>query len=119
MYLGDWIVFFFIVMPCLFAWGFALVDIFRREDMHGWQKAIWLVAVLIFPLVGTLVYYIFRPRQLPGERRMSSITASTDPELRYGSSRADQLTELAQLQKDGKITAEQFAAEKERILSGT
>ena len=29
-------------------------DLFRREDMSGWTKALWVIGVILFPYVGVL-----------------------------------------------------------------
>ena len=34
------------------------VDIFRRHDIGGWQKALWVVFVILIPFLGVLVYLI-------------------------------------------------------------
>ena len=34
------------------------VDIFRRHDIGGWQKALWVVSVILIPFLGVLVYLI-------------------------------------------------------------
>lgn len=51
-------------IPLMFLWGFALWDIFSRHDMRGWAKALWALAIVFFPIVGLLVYYIARPKDL-------------------------------------------------------
>jgi Phospholipase_D-nuclease N-terminal len=33
-------------------------DVFRRDDLSGWAKVIWLLLTLLFPAVGVLVYLI-------------------------------------------------------------
>ena len=33
-------------------------DLFRRDDMSGWAKVMWLLLTLLFPFVGVLVYVI-------------------------------------------------------------
>jgi Short C-terminal domain/Phospholipase_D-nuclease N-terminal len=33
-------------------------DLFRRRDIGGWAKALWIVGVIIFPYLGVLVYLI-------------------------------------------------------------
>ncbi len=38
-----------------------LIKRLRRHLISGWHFAIWLVAILIFPVVGSLVYAIVRP----------------------------------------------------------
>lgn len=35
-----------------------LVDIFRRSDIGGWHKAIWVVFVIALPFLGVLIYLI-------------------------------------------------------------
>ena len=37
-----------------------ITDLFRSDDLSGWAKAAWLVGVIIFPLVGILLYLIAR-----------------------------------------------------------
>ena len=33
-----------------------IVDVFRRKDASGGKKALWLITLLIFPLLGLLAY---------------------------------------------------------------
>jgi hypothetical protein len=58
-----WDVFFlmFIWIPLILVWAFAMFDVFTRRDLSGWGKAAWLLAIIIFPLIGVLCYMIFRP----------------------------------------------------------
>ena len=35
-----------------------LGDIFRRHDVSGWVKALWVVFVIVLPFLGVLVYLI-------------------------------------------------------------
>jgi hypothetical protein len=49
-------------IPLMFLWAFALWDIFSRQDLRGWAKALWAIAIVFFPLIGLLVYFIARPR---------------------------------------------------------
>lgn len=37
-----------------------LADLFRSHDLTGAAKALWIVALLVLPLVGTLVYVLAR-----------------------------------------------------------
>src|SRR5579871_4581598 len=58
-----WDVFFlmFIWIPLLVVWVAAIFDVFTRRALSGWAKAAWLLAIVILPFVGTLLYVIFRP----------------------------------------------------------
>ena len=40
----------------------ALLDILR-SDFTGYTKLVWLLVVVIFPLIGSLAYFIFGRKQ--------------------------------------------------------
>jgi hypothetical protein len=46
---------------CVVLWIATLVDIWRRSDLSTATAVIWTVGVLIFPLLGTMVYFFTRP----------------------------------------------------------
>jgi Phospholipase_D-nuclease N-terminal len=52
----------FLFMLAAIAWVFIVVvrDLFRSHELSGWAKAGWLVALILFPLLGSLVYVIVR-----------------------------------------------------------
>jgi len=58
-----WDVFFLLLIwiPLLTLWIFALADIFRREDMSGGSKALWVACVVFLPFLGTFIYLLSRP----------------------------------------------------------
>lgn len=106
-----------IFIPLLLIWGFAIVDIFRRDDLSGWLKALWVVVVVIAPFFGTLIYLIFRRPGATPEERQSIDTASREFVQRYTpDTRAQQLQVLADLHDRGKLTDAEYATEKSRIL---
>jgi ABC-type multidrug transport system fused ATPase/permease subunit len=37
-----------------------VLDIFRSHDLSGGAKTLWLIFIFILPLVGTLLYVLFR-----------------------------------------------------------
>lgn len=41
------------------AWIVGAVDIFRTHDLGVGGKVLWLVVLLVLPIVGLLVYYLF------------------------------------------------------------
>jgi hypothetical protein len=105
-----------IFVPLLLIWGFALVDVFRRDDLSGWLKAVWVVIVILAPFFGTLIYLIFRkPGATPDERRAME-QASREFVQKYAPTDSDQqLALLSDLHDRGKLTDAEFAAEKARI----
>jgi hypothetical protein len=106
-----------IFIPLLMIWGFALVDIFRRDDMPGWLKALWVIVVILAPFFGTLIYLIFRrPGATPAERDMMDKANKEFVEKYAPSDHAQQLAVLADLHDRGKLTDAEFAAEKARLV---
>jgi Phospholipase_D-nuclease N-terminal len=63
-----WIVL-FSIWVCLLIMVF--YDIFRSRDLAGWAKALWTLVVIIFPLLGVLIYLIARGNGIE-ERRMQA-----------------------------------------------
>ena len=79
-------------------------DLFRRHDISGWVKAIWVIGWIVFPFVFMLAYLIFQGRGM-AERNAQQAQQARD-ELRriVGFSAADEIAKLDQLKKSGSIT---------------
>ena len=43
----------------ILVWFLVAVRIFRRRDLSAGGKALWIVVILVFPLVGLLVYFLW------------------------------------------------------------
>ena len=107
----GWILWVFL----LAIWFYLLIVVFTdlwNRDMSGWGKAAWVIGILIFPLIGILIYFIARPK--PSETEIREAQAA---EVRAsGVTAADQLETLSKLHDQGKLTDEEFAAEKAKLL---
>ena len=60
-------------------WVFVVVDIIRRPQFTTVKKVAWALIVLIFPIVGVLVYLVVRP---PDISDRTGSAASSQPEER-------------------------------------
>jgi hypothetical protein len=49
----------FIAIPIAVAWVVGVVDILRHGLPAG-QKVLWILVVIVFPIAGTLAYFILR-----------------------------------------------------------
>jgi hypothetical protein len=117
--LGFWSAFFLLLIfiPLVLIWGFALVDIFRRDDIRGATKAIWLVVVIFLPFIGTLIYLLMRQPGATKEERDALQQIDSGFDQRYApSSTADQLRTLAELHDAGKISDGEYTSAKARII---
>jgi hypothetical protein len=52
--------YFWFMLIWMFVATFA--DIFRRSDLSGFGKAIWVFVIFVLPFLGILIYVIARPR---------------------------------------------------------
>jgi hypothetical protein len=62
----------FIAIPIAVAWIAGVVDILRH-GMPAGQTVMWIVIVVVFPIVGTLVYFTMRK---PTEREVRAAQAA-------------------------------------------
>ena len=107
---------FMLFLPLAMIWGMALLDIFHRDDMGGWSKALWVACVILVPFFGTLIYLVTRPRGVTPEER-AMISGQDGSGVQYTpSSELSDLSALADLHDRGKLTDSEFAAEKARVL---
>ncbi len=71
---GTMLVFFLWVM-----WFWCLIiilsDVFSRQDVGGWTKALWTAFLIFIPFLGMLVYLIAEGKDM-AERRMASTQAA-------------------------------------------
>ncbi len=83
-------------------------DLFRRHDISGWGKALWVLALVLFSYLGILAYLITQGKGM-AERNAQQAQQARD-ELRrvVGYSVADEITKLDQLKKSGSITDDEF-----------
>src|SRR6516165_6633364 len=84
-------------------------DLFRRYEISGWIKAIWVIAWIVVPYIGVLAYLIFQGRGM-AERNVQQAQQARD-ELRrvVGFSAADEIEKLDRLKKAGSISDAEFA----------
>jgi uncharacterized membrane protein YhaH (DUF805 family) len=56
---GNFLIVLLIVALVVPVWIFSLRNIFRRKDLSDRSKAWWTAAVVLLPIVGTLVYLLY------------------------------------------------------------
>jgi len=91
-------------------------DLFRRHDISGWIKAIWVIAAVVFPFITVLAYLIFQSRGM-AERNVQQAQQARD-ELRHvvGFSVADEIEKLDRLKKAGTISDAEFTRLRARLV---
>jgi len=92
------------------------MDLFRRHDVSGWAKAIWVIAILIFPYLGVFAYLITQSRGMA--ERTNQQAQKTRDDLRHivGFSAADEIEKLDRLKKAGTITDSEFSRLRAKLV---
>jgi len=108
---------FLIFLPMVMLWAFALVDVFRRQELSGWSKAAWVACIIFVPFLGTFAYLIVHPARTRYDEAYVG-----EPDRVYTarpvttSNGVSELQTLADLHDRGKLSDAEFATEKERVL---
>jgi hypothetical protein len=100
-----------------------VLDIFRSHDIGGWAKALWLILLVVFPLIGVLAYLIARGHGMAErhQQRQEAAKHQFDDYVKEtagaGGSSADQIAKAKNLLDSGAITEDEFAAIKAKALA--
>ena len=117
--LGSMILFFAWV-----AWFWVLIsiisDLFRRHDISGWGKALWMLFVIVVPFLGVLVYLIAQGHHM-AERNLEHAQAQQaqfDSYVRdVASGPSGEIANAKKLLDAGTISEAEFEAIKQKALA--
>jgi hypothetical protein len=109
---------FFIWLIILFR---VFADIFRRRDIGGGTKTIWIIFVILLPFLGVFVYLIAEGHKM-ADRDMEHMQAARAQQDDYiksvaGASAADQIAKAKELLDAGAISQVEFDAMKQKALA--
>jgi uncharacterized RDD family membrane protein YckC len=91
-------------------------DLFRRDDVGGFAKVIWIVALVLLPYLGVFAYLLTQGSGM-AKRNMAQADAARD-QLRsiVGFSAADEIEKLGKLKAAGSISDAEYTAMRARIV---
>ena len=116
-----WLIFvtfvFISVLMMLFS---VIVDLFRDDSLSGWGKAGWIIVLILFPFLGLLIYVIARGKGMTDRafKESAETKQSFDDYVRTvsGGGPASELEKANALHMAGKLSDEEFAQLKAKIL---
>jgi hypothetical protein len=129
--LGDYTFFEFLWWMLVFfafvIWFWLLItvfgDIFRRHDIGGGKKTLWIIFVIIAPFLGVFIYLIAQHAGM-AERNMQMMQAQqaqTDAYIKSvatgGGGAAEQIEKAKKLLDSGAISQAEFDAIKAKALA--
>jgi phospholipase D-like protein/putative oligomerization/nucleic acid binding protein len=118
--LWSLIIIFFFVVYFMMLFG-VIVDIFRRHDIGGGKKALWLLFILVAPLLGLLIYLIINGHGI-AERQTKDAQRSQAEFDDYvksvsGGNSAEQIAKAKELLDAGTISQAEFDQLKAKALA--
>lgn len=98
-----------------------VADLFRDREQSGALKAIWIIALIVFPLITSVIYLIVRGKGM-AERQVAQVKqakADSDSYIREvaGRSPAQEIAEAKTLLDAGTITDAEYATIKAKALA--
>jgi predicted PurR-regulated permease PerM len=99
-----------------------IIDLFRRDDIGGVAKALWLIFLIVVPFFGVLVYVIAEGNKMT-ERRVTEQHATQQQFDQYvqgvasSSGASAEIEKAKQLLDSGAITADEYEQIKRKALA--
>ena len=99
-----------------------LTDVFRRRDVSGWGKALWVIFLIVLPFLGALVYLIAQhdgmaQRQADAARGQKEQMDEYVRSVASSGGPAAEIDKAKQLLDSGAITQTEFDALKAKALA--
>ncbi|MGO4102536.1 SHOCT domain-containing protein [Leifsonia sp. YAF41] len=117
-----WFFWFYIFVTCIWIFITVMIDVFRDRTLNGWEKALWVIFLVLVPYLAALIYLIARGRGMAerraGEMRQSQ--AATDDYIRTVASTSSPTAEIEKaksLLDSGAITQAEYDALKSKTLA--
>jgi hypothetical protein len=97
-------------------------DVFRRKDIGGGMKAVWIVFVILLPYLGVLIYLIAEHQGMADRNaaQMQQVKEQQDAYIKTvaaSSSPTDQIAQAKQLLDSGAISQAEFDNIKTKALA--
>jgi len=110
-----WVIWIWIVIT-------VLIDIFRRHDIGGWHKAVWVIFVVVLPWLGVLVYLIaqhdgMRERSIKQAQAQQQAFDEYVKDKAGGGGSVSEIAKAKELLDSGTITQAEFEQLKAKALT--
>ena len=83
-------------------------DLFRRHDISGWAKVIWVIVLIIIPYLGIFIYLISQHRGMAERQQQRAQQARDELRQVVRYSVADEIEKLERLKNSGTISNEEY-----------
>ena len=117
-----WLVWIFLFVVWFWLLITIFADIFRRHDIHGFAKTMWVIFVIVLPFLGIFIYLIVNSHGIADRRMKQAQAAQTQMDdyvksVAGSGDSAEQIAKGKELLDSGAITQAEFDQLKAKALA--
>lgn len=91
-------------------------DLFRRHDVSGFGKVLWVILLIVLPYIGIFAYLLTQGGGMAGRSREQAERAHDQLRQAVGFSVADEIEKLNRLKSSKSISEEEYARLRARLV---
>jgi hypothetical protein len=91
-------------------------DLFRRSDISGFGKILWVILLIILPYIGIFAYLLTQGRGMGQRSEEQARRARDDLRQIVGYSVADEIIKLDKLKSEGALTEQEYLRLRTRLV---
>ncbi|MBP7241327.1 PLDc N-terminal domain-containing protein [Amaricoccus sp.] len=95
-----------------------MLDLFRRHDVSGVAKAMWVILIVVFPYIGIFIYLLTQSGGMARRNAQQAEAARDQLRSIVGFSVADEIAKLDKLKAEGGISEAEFKTLRGRLVAG-
>lgn len=109
---------FAIFMFILWLWLFITVagDLFRRHDISGFGKVLWVILLIVLPYIGIFAYILTQGGGMAARNKAQAEQAREEMRRVVGFSAADEIEKLDRLKSSKSISDEEYSRLRARLV---
>jgi hypothetical protein len=91
-------------------------DLFRRHDVSGFTKVLWVILLIVLPYIGIFAYLLTQGRGMAERNQARTQQAREDLRNMAGFSVADEIEKLNRLKSSGSISDREYTVLRARLV---
>jgi hypothetical protein len=91
-------------------------DLFRRQDVSGFGKVLWVILLIVLPYIGIFAYLLTQGGGMAGRHAEQVRQARDELRATVGFSVADEIAKLDRLKAANSISAEEYTRLRARLV---
>jgi hypothetical protein len=91
-------------------------DLFRRHDISGFAKVLWVIAFILFSYLGVFAYFLTQGRGMAERNKAQANEAREELRQIVGFSAADEIAKLDKLKAAGSISEQEYGRLRAKLV---